>query len=268
MSHERSGWDFGSGWGIFFVDAEVPTMTTLGNVTPTYGRQLTLLIATGWMMVAPVQSRAGYILDQSNVVPSFLSDFAIFHGQSMAQTFTVGNTGQLCAVGVQVYKNTGTSGDLTLEIVTTTGGVPAPNSATPLFQTTVALAAIPTLDDPFGSVPMTLVNVSAGGIPVVRGDVLAIVLRSPNGLSYPPGALWRSGVNSYAPGAEFYQPGADTTWTPSTFGDGTSQDAGFQTYVTPEPSSLLLAGSGLLAVAGLRYARARKGSRRTPTVRA
>src|SRR4051794_21557560 len=98
------------------------------------------------------------MLDQSYVVPNFQGDFTIYSGASYAQTFTAGLAGQLSRVGFQVYKTTGATGDLTLEIRSTSGGVPAPEGTAPLFSTIVPIASLPTIDDPSNDVPITLVD--------------------------------------------------------------------------------------------------------------
>ncbi len=193
------------------------------------------------------------LLDQSVVVNNYQGDLTIYSDRSYAQTFTVGLAGELSRVGFQVYRTTGATGDLTLQILSTDGGTPSPNSTPPLFETIVPIGDLPTIDDPNSAVPITLVDVSSANIAVTPGQVLAIALRSPNGSGSPPWTLWRMTADSYAGGSSFTQTINSTTWGPSTI-LGPGQDGGFQAYVNavPEPSSLALVLIGGLGWAGRR----------------
>jgi len=197
------------------------------------------------------QVRAGSVLDQSFVRSTFAADYTIYSQASISQTFTVGLSGLLSQVDLQIYKNTGATGDLTFEILATSGGVPVPDSNPPLFQTVISLSSLPTIDDPNLNVPLTSVDVSSGGINVTPGEVLALALRSPNGSGVPPWTVWRSGPDQYPRGAEYIEQNQATVWSPLTFA-GQGQDGGFQTWVgtaVPEPSSIVLLVPGLLAIA-------------------
>jgi hypothetical protein len=188
------------------------------------------------------QARADLILDQSHVVPTFQGDFAVITVQSVAQTFTVGVAGELAQVDLQIYKNTGTIGDLVFSIRTTIGGVPNPDDSQSLFQTIIPLSAIPTIDNPFLPVPLTSIDVSSAGIAVTPGDVLALSL-SRMGVGSPPWVLWRQSLDgTYPGGSTFTRASPLAPWTPAFGGNA---DGGFQTFVSvggvvPEPSSLIL----------------------------
>src|SRR5262249_7085045 len=129
---------------------------------------------------------------------------------------------------------------------TTAGGAPIENNA-------AALAAV---SIPAASVPVTLgffsVDVSAFGIPVTPGEVLAIVLREVGGpdIDY----IWSGGVgNPYPAGAEYFRnpTGGFPTWTLSSDGN---PDLGFKTFVTvPAPSAAVLFSMGLGALASVTW---------------
>jgi hypothetical protein len=207
----------------------------------TLARTLVLTAMLGLTIGTAGRAEAAFVLDQSYMaVPGQGFEAAIATIQSVAQSFTAGLAGQLAEVDVQIGQSTGTTGDdVTLTIRSVAGGVPA----AALFQKTIPLATIPGLT--FTS--MTAVDVSAAGIMVNPGDLLAITL-SRNAPGSPPWVLWQSNEAGYARGTGFTgNPGA---WTAQTY------DFGFRTFVqtsaVPEPSSLAL--STLAAVAGLGYA--------------
>jgi hypothetical protein len=196
------------------------------------------------------EANAGAVLDQSFVRSTFSADYTIYSQASISQTFTVGLGGLLSQVDLQIYKTTGATGDLTFEILATSGGVPVPDSTSPLFQTVITLSSLPTIDDPNLNVPLTSVDVSSAGISVTPGEVLGLALRSPKGSGSPPWTPWRSGPDQYSPGAEYIEQNGATTWSPLLF-IGQGQDGGFQTWVSsvPEPSSIALLLPGLLGLA-------------------
>jgi hypothetical protein len=195
-------------------------------------------------------ANAGSLLDQSFVRSTFSADYTIYSLASISQTFTVGLAGLLSQVDLQIYKNTGATGDLTFEILATSGGVPVPDSTPPLFQTVIPLSSLPTIDDPNLNVHLTSVEVSSAGIIVTPGEVLGLALRSPHSSGSPPWTAWRSGPDQYPRGAEYIEQNNATSWSPLLFA-GQGQDGGFQTWVAsvPEPSSIVLLLPGLLGVA-------------------
>ena len=201
-----------------------------------------LLIAFAAFALAAPQASAAPILDQSfdanpaggNFVLGITSAGAV---EDLAQTFTAGLTGDLVQVDVQIWNLISfgvpsATGDITLEIQTTSGGAP---SGTVLATETIMSVSVPTTG---GTVPFTNVVLSAP-FGVTAGDILAIVLL----YSGPGNYLWRfSGGDLYAPGGIFPRLNAGSWVGP--FGDG-----GFQTWVdVPEPSALLLLSLGALVV--------------------
>lgn len=171
-------------------------------------------------------AQAEVVLDQSHVVPAGATgDLAIITVQSLAQAFTVGVEGVLTEIDLQIYKNTGTTGDITLTIRTTTDGVPDPDDSLVLFEDVISLDDIPTIDNVFLEVPFTPVDVSSAGIAVAPGDMLAVSL-SREGAGSPPWATWRQNGIVYDGGFSFQRANSSQSWSliPGFY-------AGFQTYV-------------------------------------
>jgi hypothetical protein len=168
----------------------------------------------------------GIVLDQSNVVPNFQFDAAVVSAQSVAQTFTVGVDGTLAQVDFQIYKNTGTTGDVVFDIRPTIKGVPDPDDGNILYETVISLDKMPTIDDPFMDVPLTSIDVSAGKLPVAAGDMLALSL-SREGQGSPPWVLWRQGQPIYQGGSTYIRNDSTMDWRPL------ENDGGFQTWVLP-----------------------------------
>lgn len=167
----------------------------------------------------PIAAQDPPVLDQSFDAPSFLS-FG-FGGEShLAQTFTVGITGVLRRVDVEIRRDAGIP-DLLFDIRPTIGGVPVESDAAALANVVIPSASIPT-DFTFVSV-----DLSSAQIAVSAGDVLAIVLRAPGA----GGALnysWQgSAVSGYGAGADFFRVAPSPTW------NGLFGDLGFQTFVAP-----------------------------------
>lgn len=216
--------------------------------------------------LAAGRAHAGGVLDQSNVVSSFIFDAAVVDQVSRGQTFTVGLAGELSQVNLEIYKSTNTVVDPTFEILGTTGGVPDDTKV--LYQATIPLSDIPTFDTPpTGAVPMTSVDVSSAGIVVTPGEVLALTL-SRNGPGGPPWLLWRQGIGGYAGGNSYDSIPPGSPWTV----DG-SYEGGFQTFVSPqsvpEPSSVVMLLIGVGCVVGPLRQRVKKGCSRpgAPSVR-
>jgi hypothetical protein len=147
---------------------------------------LAATVAMIWLAGAS-EVRAGGTLDQSNVVSTFTFDAAPASSVSRAQTFTVGLSGLLSQVNLEIYKSTGTLVNPTVEILGTTNSTP--DDAKLLFSTVVPLSIVPTFDSPRpGAFAMTSVDVSSAGIMVTPGEVLAIGLVSDSS-GAPPMAL-------------------------------------------------------------------------------
>jgi hypothetical protein len=97
------------------------------------------------------------ILDQSTgLTTSFGGNFglAVLPTQSVGQSVTTGMSGLLAQVDVQIYKNTGTVGDVRLDILPMSGGFP--DETSPLLTRTISINDIVT------KVPLTTVFKSDG----------------------------------------------------------------------------------------------------------
>jgi hypothetical protein len=222
----------------------------------------TILLATATFVPPRLAAAAGPILDQSYVTPGFEADVNLFDILGFAQTFTVGISGTLSRVDVQIYKHSGATDEVTLTILDTVAGVP--NQV--LFQTLVAFNEIPTIDNPFLPVPFTSVDTAAWGAQLFTGQTLAIDVRRTVNIA-GPGVLWRTDIGgTYAGGDQFQGFGylsGTVDWTPvSAVYDGLPVDGGFQTWIeaaVPEPAGLFQAAA-LIALSSL-------GARRNPANR-
>jgi hypothetical protein len=167
----------------------------------------------------PIPAQITPVLDQS-LAGSYLS-WGLGGDAPLAQTFTVGITGVLTRIDVELRRDAGVH-DVLLDVRPTTGGIPVESDAAALVSVVIPSASIPT-DFAFMSA-----DVSSASIQVSVGDVLAIVLRAPadgGPLSY----TWRgTGQNfEYPAGTNFFRVAPSLNWSPL-FGD-----LGFRTFVAP-----------------------------------
>jgi hypothetical protein len=206
-------------------------------------------------LLAPVSSQADPILDQE-YDPGAISAAAGIFGptppnfsgiyQDVAQTFTVGLTGQLTSVEFLLSSIGTPPGDLILDIRGTTGGVPNENDAS-VLGSSVLTATV--LGSPAAFVSFDL---TASNIQVTTGQVLAIVLRSRDSTLGDDYRANGDEGGTYAGGAGYLRSQGTGVWDAWETGVGPI-DFGFKTYtLIPEPGTALLLGLGMLAVAGLR----------------
>ena len=235
-------------------------------ITPTH--KLALLgIAAAWAFAAP--ANAAPTLDQAHVptVNLMSSDVGYFASPIpwVAQSFTVGRSGELSAVDVLVSKSTTSNDDeavygpLKVSLFGMSGGQPSSALAT----TTIAAARI-------GYAPnegaWLNIDFSSQHLQVGSGDQLAIVLHRLGtataydndtyfGFSRP--IRWFGSVfGDYAGGDAFTTPG-DGTWNALSSGP-TGMDFGFRTHVTPsvpEPQAWWMVVAGLGVAAAMRRRR-------------
>jgi hypothetical protein len=207
------------------------------------------LVAT---LVFAMPARAE-ILDQSfEAFSSPPNGHIVSNIQWVAQSFTVGIEGTLTRVEVEIARNTvAPSADLLLEIrrVLPGGGGFEPGA--------FATAAIPAASVPT-SFSFHPVDLSAAGVAVKPGDVLAIALQT----SAPAGG----GLNPYAWELDSGYPGGGSFIARPTFGQDYTPnppvDYGFRTFVQPipEPSGAVLLGVGAMALIVTRRWRKRASS--------
>lgn len=168
---------------------------------------------------SPIPASVTAVLDQSFDAPSFLS-FGFGGDTQLAQTFTVGVTGVLTRIDIEIRRDAGIP-DVVLDVRPTTGGVPVASDAAALVTVVIPSANIPA-EFTFVSVDLTSARIA-----VTAGDVLALVLRAPGA----GGALnysWQgSATNEYVPGADFFREIPLLNWSPL-FGD-----LSFRTFVQP-----------------------------------
>ncbi len=192
-------------------------------------RMLIVLAAVGCLGSAAF---AGDIIDQDNLeTESFGCGYAIISAQSIAQVFTVGESGTLSRIDVQLWRSPGATNDITLRILSTTGGMPDPHSSGTLATSTITTANLPVssgIPDP-SNVPLSTVDVSSAGISVSPGDEFGISL-SRVGAGAPPWVLW--GCSSGYTGGDSYRSSRGETWLVNTSTNG------FRTWVATCPEDL------------------------------
>jgi PEP-CTERM motif len=224
------------------------------SVQRTMIRSLQLLVVGAVVFfLATGRGEAGLILDQS--YDAFASGGGSFvsSDQLLSQTFTVGQSGLLAQVDVEVQLATIPPTDgLILSILGTTGG--ATDSSNVLGSVSISPSSVQPFDSSNGT--FVSADVSGLGISVAPGDVLALEL------TYPTGAgayvWWDTDIGSgYSGGREFFVRPPSTTWI-----DLDPYDAGFRTWVetapVPEPSSFMLLSIGCCGLFSFGRKRKRK----------
>jgi hypothetical protein len=195
---------------------------------------LTVALAMGLMWMSDASAGT---LDQSCLVPSPVGQTSIRSDSAgHLQTFTVGRTGTLDHIGLQMRWNSFPNADLEIYIHQTT--------ADPYHVTGLLMAS---LTVPYTSFPqftasdqiVTVIDLGAQAFDVISGEQYCIRLATAaNGSgdynwAYTPNDVYAGGQrHSYAPATGFTMPYAG--------------DCGFEAYVVPEPATLSLLAAGVL----------------------
>jgi hypothetical protein len=181
------------------------------------------------LSVAHSSTQAGVILDQNNVISNPLAAYRGGNTAEFSQTFTVGVTGSLVKISLEVGE-VGT--DLTITLLRTTNGVPDPN------KIAAALIVPGTLfpADEFTPI-LTDINLGASAFAVTTGDVLAIALSAPGGFGV---FTWATDVHNPYPNGEAYGRSSPDPYQPAVDLDNNpgNTDNGFRTYVDNSPSTI------------------------------
>ena len=232
-----------------------------------YATALAAMLATGPLMASPAATAP--ILDQESDAgySRAIGPYTLFtadgdrHEGTWAQTFTVGIDGLLTGIGLQIWnENTNTVQDLIVDLVETVGGKPIGDV---LASITLGLDDVPTPEEARAQ-GFFLLDVSAFGIYVSAGDVLAVQLSAPYHGTPPSSPTvmsydWMEHATNYAGGTLYSRTtvnGVAGEW----YGSADLIDAGFRTFVDPDalgipaPAPLFMLAMGLAAMSTLRRA--------------
>jgi hypothetical protein len=208
------------------------------------GRHLSTALSLLSVLVCLPGTALCQSVDQSHLVTDPNHGFAVERlttNSINAQTFTVGLAGKLAGVDFQMWRSpVPASTDLVVHVLPTDpSGVPL---LTPLYSVNVPISDVPEFAGhiPFDP-PILHVDLLAANLVMEVGDVFAIGL-SRFGHPSAPWTLWASNDNVDYPGGSYYD-GTDGVLTKF------AADAGFQTYVVPEPGSICML---VLGCVGLR----------------
>jgi hypothetical protein len=172
-----------------------------------------------WLLFEGI-AQATPILDQQNAPSGNFAALTVANDRTQIQTFTVGVTGVLTRIDVQVSRETQTVEDLVLSLWST--------DVTGLPKDLLATVSVPpsTIDLPFPR-PFVTFDLSAEEVDVFEGELLAIALNS-NAPNNPPSFLerylWEIG-GQYDRGTAYTRIGSSLP--------AHSDDFHFRTYVNP-----------------------------------
>ena len=187
-----------------------------------------------WLLFAG-SVQAAPVIDQQHTPSGSFPAFAVANDRTQIQTFTVGITGAVTRIDVQVSSGLLTVENLVLSLWSTdAAGLPQSRLATGFVAPTDPAF---TSSDPRPLIPFDL---TARAVEVTAGELLAIELNS-NATNTPPfneRYLWEIG-GQYDRGTAYTQIGSSFLKQ--------SEDFHFRTFVTsvPEPGTLVLLSTGL-----------------------
>jgi len=189
----------------------------------------------GWLLFAGIV-HAAPMIDQQHTPSGNFPAFAVANDRTQIQTFTVGITGALTAIDVQVSREPLAVENLVLSLWST--------DAAGLPQARLVTKSVAATDPAFTSTgprPFIAFDLAGGAVEVTAGELLAIELNSTAANSPPffnERYLWEIG-GQYDRGTAYTQIG------PSFFAQ--SEDFHFRTFVisVPEPGTLALLSTGL-----------------------
>lgn len=216
--------------------------------------------AVGWVISAaamsfmvPTVGHAAIVVDQSYLHPEnqFSPGVPIFGNLEAAQTFTVGTSGILYRVDLQVNSET-TSAPMTFRLREVSGIAPtASNSnalasvifSAPVWQISPGACAT------IGCYRIASIDLSAFNIIVSAGQRLALSVEAESGIF----GGWASNGNTYSGGDGFTRQGSSSGWgfSGQDFRFATLVDIGEPPGAVPEPTAWALTILGL-AMIGLR----------------
>lgn len=213
------------------------------------------------LVAKPGSALAAPILDQSyDASVGANSSLAIYSGQSLAQTFTVGLNGYLDSVSLMLNRHTpSTNGFFTLNLLSTTAGSPD-DLGTVFFSHTYSVSDL--LGEGAFANTYSNFDTSAANIKVAAGDVLAMSVSHEGGNDN--WLVWDgAGSNPYAAGQSFAKNGVTSNqWLGDTVEH--QKDLGFRTFVdttrtagpvtVSEPSHIALFALALFGLIRLRRA--------------
>jgi hypothetical protein len=161
------------------------------------------------------------------------NSLAITAGNGIGQTFTVGVTGQLIGMDLELGRQAAVTQPLEVELRTMTGSLPDVSAQGLLYSTSVSASTVPVQDYP---TTFTLsLDLSSAALHVTPGEQLALLLTTTDNAWYN----WAADDSSTHP----YQGGGSLqlgypffTWV-----NVPGNENGFETLVAvvPEPSALL-----------------------------
>jgi hypothetical protein len=213
---------------------------------------------------------AAVLLDQQNVVtvgPDLsLSDLGVDVVYSTGQVFTVGITGQLTRIDLQVWREFNSTLPLFVDLATTLNGTPR-DIGTGVLATRSVSASSLSLNPAPADPSFVSFDFSSANIQVHAGDRLAIILRNSDPDDTLHGYGWAStdqGSNTY-PGGNAWTfgrpPHADGIFHETSTFPQAVQDQGFRTFIAvPLPNSLAAVLPLLILIAFLKRREYKKGN--------